>query len=164
MGNELQLINSHNSHGRILMHRRVLFLVLLLAGFSSAQEQESGPGDISEPQITVDRFDTFYWKPKRKVAATYPRIALMKRVEGCANVSYIIANDGKVMSAAVTKSIPGGMFDDSSISAVEAFVFEPTNENPASLPVRTNTIMTFTVNGGRSPEYWANRCEIHNDT
>jgi TonB family protein len=92
------------------------------------------------------RFDRIYsiseLEVVRQVAPEYPRLALMRNLEGWATVEFTVTEAGEVRDSRVIES-SSGIFDRSAMAAVDRWQFQPVIENGMALPVRASVRFTF---------------------
>jgi TonB family protein len=144
--------------------KKIVLMTFVLAGCSSSVDRASPTfASIEEPELAVNTSDRRYWVPVVKVHPIYPRRALLRKVQGCVNVTYVVTAEGKVINPQVLKSQPEGVFDEAAINAASAFEYEPGDQNPDRVPIRTYNVFTFTLAEGQSgsiARYWNHQCEI----
>lgn len=118
--------------------------LLVLAGCASAPAQgpaviEVGSDDIARYWVpkegTVDMRTPFQYGPSRPLA---------QRVV----VDYLIDSDGEVREARVLKAEPAGASAGWALTAVRAFSYQPTADNPTRTPVRRTHEITLGAPAG----------------
>jgi len=145
--------------------KKIFIYVILLAGCTNQSVKNSSESvSVPEPEIVVGQLDNRYWTPKRNAGAVYPRAALMKGIQGCVNVTYIVTKNGSIANPIIIKSIPEGVFDEAALKATRKFKYTPGVDNPEHVPVRTHNVFAFTVKGASKEtqqwSYWNDKCRI----
>ena len=77
-----------------------------------------------------------------QVAPNYPRVAASRKLEGWVEVEFTVTTTGDVRDATVVQS-SAPLFEDSALSAIGRWQFEPVVENGRPVPVRAALKFTF---------------------
>lgn len=80
---------------------------------------------------------------KKYVAPEYPAAAASEGIRGIVILEVLIAEDGKVESTRVTRSVPG--LDDAAMAAVRLWEYEPTKLAGKPVKVRLSQSITFAL-------------------
>lgn len=80
---------------------------------------------------------------RKYVAPEYPAAAAAEGVRGIVILEVLIAEDGKVESTRVTRSVPG--LDDAAMAAVKLWEYEPTRVAGKPVKVRLSQSITFAL-------------------
>ena len=79
----------------------------------------------------------------KRVAPTYPPIALSARVSGIVILESTIGVDGRVIDAKILRSVP--LLDQAALDAVRQWEYTPTLLNGAPVPVIMTVTVTFSL-------------------
>jgi len=79
------------------------------------------------------------------VAPRYPRSAQRRNQSGWVDVVFIVATDGTVTNVEVRNSVPGDVFVNAAVTAVEKWRFEPVIENGVAVTRRAGVRMLFAL-------------------
>jgi len=96
----------------------------------------AGVGDVTNPVLI----------PESKIEPEYPELARVARLEGNVILQAVIHKDGSVGEVEVLRSNRPNMgFEDSAISAVQQWRYEPALQNGRSVEVYFTVIVEFTL-------------------
>ncbi|MCF8030912.1 MAG: energy transducer TonB [Desulfohalobiaceae bacterium] len=103
------------------------------------KQPSSGPEAVSLRQ--VDR------KPRvlSRVEPVYPRRARQRDITGKVVLKFLVGKDGTVKRISVVSADPGGVFEDSAISAVKKWRFEPGRVDGEPVPTWVRLPVSFTL-------------------
>jgi TonB family protein len=116
----------------------------------SGTELEELRAEIAMAERLADardgRFDRVYGISElevvRQVAPEYPRMAVMRHLEGWATVEFTVTESGVVRDSRVVES-SSGVFDRPAIVALDRWRFKPVLEDGVPMPVRASVRFTF---------------------
>ncbi len=125
-------------------HLQWLFTFLMVVGL---QAGTSSPGAAAEDEpLVLDGF-TEYWEWSRNEPPTYPRKAVRNQTSGYVKVRFTITSKGKARDIEIVESVPEGIFDRSTVTAVKRMRFRPTASNSDRQPVRVPFTLKFDFPG-----------------
>ncbi|HPA77682.1 MAG TPA: energy transducer TonB [Kiritimatiellia bacterium] len=81
--------------------------------------------------------------PVSRMDPVYPASARARGIEGFVTLEFVIGEDGRVSSARVTDSVPGGIFDDASVRAVGSWRFRPGEMDGRPVAVKVRQTLNF---------------------
>lgn len=109
--------------------------------------------DLAQQQKPADTADTasaasgnlpaIQLKRTKTVTPNFPADARKKGLSGWVEVSFLVASNGSVQEAKVTKAEPQGVFDQSALDAVQQWRFEPPTRDGKPATQRTNIRLRF---------------------
>ncbi len=111
----------------------------------AGRAQEAAP-KIETPQVTdakVAGQDVPVPTRKRYVAPEYPSAAATQGIRGIVILEVVIGEDGRVLNARVTRSIPG--LDEAAIAAVRLWEYEPSQVSGKPVKVVLSQSITFAL-------------------
>lgn len=105
----------------------------------AAEQPASGPEAVSLRQ--VDR------KPQivSRVEPLYPRRARQREITGEVVLKFLVDEQGEVKKATVVSAEPKGVFEDSAVSAVKKWRFEPGRMDGEPVPTWVRLPISFTL-------------------
>lgn len=116
--------------------RIVMFAILVplvIAGGAMAGEPASTPATAAAGTPSAAAIQELPEAVYRK-EPSFPREALIKRIDGFVVVELDLRPDGTVAKARVLESGPPGLFDKSALDAVKRWRFEPTLVDGVAVP------------------------------
>lgn len=121
-------------------------LLSLLSPALRAQTPSPTPAAAPEPKAVDAKIagqDVPVPARRKYVAPEYPAAAAAEGVRGIVILEVLIAEDGKVESTRVTRSIPG--LDEAAMAAVKLWEYEPTKLAGKPVKVRLSQSITFAL-------------------
>lgn len=121
-------------------------LLSLLSPALRAQTPSPSPATAPEPRAVDSKIagqDVPVPARRKYVAPEYPAAAAAEGIRGIVILEVLIAEDGKVESTRVTRSIPG--LDEAAMAAVKLWEYEPTKLAGKPVKVRLSQSITFAL-------------------
>jgi TonB family protein len=141
-------------HGRALRLAPLALLPALTPCPARAAIQETKPSpaavvvaETKSSDIKIAGQDVAGPTRRKYVAPEYPLDAAAQGIRGIVIVEVLVGEDGKVLSARVTRSIPG--LDEAAIAAVKLWEYEPAKVAGKPVKVQLSQSITFAL---RLPE------------
>jgi protein TonB len=85
----------------------------------------------------------------KQVSASYPSSAKHDGIEGSVDLAVTISKDGAVTDVAVAHAEPPGVFDQSAVTAVHRYKYEPRYEDGLPVEAHITVHVDFKVNPDR---------------
>lgn len=93
------------------------------------------------------------YKIKDDVLPDYPIAAYIEGVSGQVTIGYMIGKSGRTKNHTVIESVPAGVFEENSIKAAKALVYEPRKLNCVAVEVDNVTKkFSFAINPNSTKE------------
>ena len=86
-----------------------------------------------------------YWVIKKVTRPSYPRVAALEGVEGCAAIGFIIESNGSTSSLRPLAGYPSEVFLRPALDAIKKWRFEPSKSNVSKQPIFTYQIVGFSL-------------------
>ena len=119
-----------------------VFLPLAPPGLMAGTGQP-GPAKL-DPNVTMPEVI-------QRVAAVYPKDAMVARAEGLVVVVVMVGSDGAVRDVQVKRHVEGWpSFDQAAIDAVRQFTFKPAMKNGVAIDMQTRVAIEFSLR--RNPD------------
>lgn len=99
------------------------------------QSRYMSESDDEEPDLPPGRIDA---EPIERAEPRYPRRAEEDGMEGVVIVEFAVDETGRVVDPRIRASIPGGLFDEAVLSAMEDWTYAPATQD--GVPVRRDGV------------------------
>lgn len=122
-----------------------LIVILTISGCASTTQNEYPNLGVTDNELAKSK-----WSELKRFPARYPKQAIMKSLEGCATVEYVITPDNKLKDVTVVEST-NKYFSMAAKEVVGNWKWGELPKNIVSEPVKTQTRFNFCFDKENKP-------------